>query len=87
MGPGPEPVLGVPMSCRNRPALDEEEGVTGVRDEVCGVVGVSDVGMFGVVMLRPPHLIHLGVSPAADVAEVDGRELTVLLFLPLRRGW
>jgi len=47
------------------------------RDDVCGVVGVSGLGMFGVVMLRPPHLMHLGVSPATDVAEADWRETVV----------
>ncbi len=61
--------------------------MAGWRDDVCEPIGVSGVGMLGVVMLRPPHLMHLGVSPVADVAEADGRELAVLLFLPLRRGW
>lgn len=48
--------------------------------------GVDRVGvdMLGVVMLRPPHLAHFGLSPFAEAA--DGRELETELFLPDRRG-
>ncbi len=74
------------MSWRKRPALDEEDGVGGGRPDVNGVVGVSGVDMLGVVILRPPHLAHFGVSQAAD-DDVDGKELEVLLFLPFLRGW
>ena len=75
------------MSWRKRPTLDEEEGVAGGSDDICGVVGVSGVDMLGVIILRPPHLMHLGTSPPAVVAWAEGREPAVLLFLPLRRGW
>lgn len=48
--------------------------------------GVGGVDIFGVVILRPPHLAHFGVSLAADEM-ADGNELEVLLFLPFLRGW
>lgn len=51
------------------------------------MVGVDSVGvdMLGVVILRPPHLAHFGVSPfAGEVA--DEKELETELFLPDLRG-
>ncbi len=82
---GPAAVFGVPMSWRKRPGLDDEDGVGGGRLEKG--LGVSGVDMLGVVMLRPPHLAHLGVSLLADEDVADGRELVALLFRPFRRGW
>ena len=49
----------------------------------------AGVDMLGVVILRPPHLAHFGVSPfAEEFAEefAEGRELETELFLPDRRG-
>lgn len=52
-----------------------------------GVFGVDRVGvdMPGVVILRPPHLAHFGVSPWAEEA-AGRREVETELFLPDRRG-
>lgn len=43
------------------------------------------MGILGVVILRPPHLAHFGLSPFAE-EDADGRELETELFLPDRRG-
>ncbi len=50
---------------------------------VLGVKGVK--GVIGVAMLRPPHLVHFGISPVFK-PEV-GLDPSILLPRPLRRGW
>ena len=55
-----------------------------------GVIGVAGVDQFGVdrpgvVILRPPHLGHLGVSGLSGTA-FEWRVFAILLLRPFLRG-
>ena len=59
--------------------IGAEDGVGSGRQGCAEVVVIGVIGVVGLVMLRPPHLLH--VVPNAAGSSV------VLFLLPLRRGW